>query len=92
MQDYQIALWSFNLGRAPETVSSFAGQIEDGMKRAAAGGAKLLQLPEYLIECCLAFKPEGLRPDQEMGFLADTGRELLALLTPVPEKYGDSSF
>ncbi|MCV0426667.1 MAG: nitrilase [Roseibium sp.] len=88
MSDYQIALWSFNLGRAPETVDALAAQIEDGMKRAAAGGARLLQLPEYFIECCLAFKPDGLRPDEEMHFLAETGVELRALLASLPEKYG----
>lgn len=90
MTDYQIALWSFNLGRAPDSVVAFADQIEEGMKSAAARGVKLLQLPEYLIECCLAFKPDGLRPDQEMSFLADVGKDLLEKLAGLPEKHGVS--
>ncbi|MES0882326.1 nitrilase-related carbon-nitrogen hydrolase [Roseibium sp. SCP14] len=90
MTDYQIALWSFNLGRAPVSVTALADQIEEGIKSAANRGARLLQLPEYLIECCLAFKPEGLQPDQEMSFLADVGRDLLERLAPLPEKYGVS--
>jgi predicted amidohydrolase len=90
MSHYPIALWSFNLGRAPASVAAFAGQIEDGMRRAAEDGAKLLMLPEYLIECCLAFKPDGLRPEEEMAFLADVGAELVPLLEPMPARYGVS--
>jgi len=90
MTDFSIALWSFNLGRAPASVSDLAGQIEDGMRRAGAAGARLLMLPEYLIECCLAFKPDGLRPDQEMAFLADTGADLVSRLAHLPEKYSVS--
>jgi predicted amidohydrolase len=88
MSHFPIALWSFNLGRAPASVAAFAGQIEDGMRRAAEDGAKLLMLPEYLIECCLAFKPDGLRPEEEMAFLADVGAELIPLLEPLPKRYG----
>jgi len=90
MSDYPVALWSFNLSRAPDSVGAFAAQIEEGLLRAAASGAKLLMLPEYLLECCLAFKPAGLPPDREMSFLADVGVELLPLLAPLPAKYGIS--
>jgi len=88
MTEYPIALWSYNLGRAPETVQALAGQIEEGMKRASSEGARLLVLPEYLIECCLAFKPVGLAPSREMDFLAGVGEELLPLIGPLAEKYG----
>jgi len=90
MSDYPIALWSYNLGRAPETVAVFAAQIEEGVRRAAEGGAKLLMLPEYLNECCLAFKPEDLQPNEEMAFLANVGEELIPLLSLLPAKYGMS--
>jgi len=87
MSDYPIALWSFNLGSAPGSVEVFAAQIEDGIMRAAEAGAKLLMLPEYVIECCLAFKPDGLRPEQEMAFLADVGAELVPILAPLAQKH-----
>jgi len=90
MTDYSIAMWSYNLGRAPASVEDLAAEIEKGMARAAAAGAKLLMLPEYLIECCLAFKPKGLRPDEEMAFLAEVGRELMPLLSKLSEKHGIS--
>ncbi|WP_428642278.1 nitrilase-related carbon-nitrogen hydrolase [Roseibium sp.] len=90
MSDYPIALWSFNLGRAPDSAEAFAGQIEEGLKRASAEGARLLVLPEYLIECCLAFKPDGLPPEEEMSFLADVGTDLIPMLRSLPGKYGVS--
>lgn len=90
MTDYPIALWSFNLGRAPGSVDEFVSQIEEGLQRAANAGARLLVLPEYVNECCLAFKPEGLRPDQEMAFLADVAVELMSRLSTLPQKHGVS--
>jgi predicted amidohydrolase len=90
MTDFPIALWSFNLGRAPSSVRMLVEQIEEGVRRAAGEGARLLVLPEYLIECCLAFKPDGLKPQEEMSFLADVGVELVPLLSPLPEKYNVS--
>ncbi len=90
MSHYPIALWSFNAGRAPESVAALAGQIEEGVRRAADEGARLLMLPEYFIECCLAFKPQSLPPEKEMPFLAGAGADLITLLRPIPEKYGVS--
>ncbi|MEP3668400.1 MAG: nitrilase-related carbon-nitrogen hydrolase [Roseibium sp.] len=90
MTHYQIALWSFNLGRAPESVGAFAAQIGEGLARASAAGARLLVLPEYLIECCLAFKPEGLQPEEEMAFLAEVGQDLQPLLADLPRQHGVS--
>jgi len=90
MIDYPIALWSFNLGRAPQSVAALAGMIVEGLERAAAEGAKLLVIPEYVGETCLAFKPDGLLPNQEMSFLADTGEELFSLLAGIPQKLGVS--
>nr|WP_319387222.1 nitrilase-related carbon-nitrogen hydrolase [uncultured Roseibium sp.] len=90
MTNYPIALWSFNLGRAPASVDALARAIKDEMRKAAEAGAKLLMLPEYFIECCLAFKPAGLPPDREMAFLADVGNDLLNLLAPLPQEHGIS--
>ncbi len=90
MTHYPIALWSFNLGRAPGSVGAFAAQIGEGLARASEAGARLLVLPEYLIECCLAFKPEDLQPEAEMAFLADVGLDLLPLLADLPRQHGVS--
>ncbi|MEP3047419.1 MAG: nitrilase-related carbon-nitrogen hydrolase [Roseibium sp.] len=87
MSNYPIALWSFNLGRAPSSAASLARMIEEGLQKAAGDSARLLMLPEYLVETCLAFKPDGLLPENEMAFLAKVGEELLPLLADLPEKY-----
>lgn len=90
MTDYPIALWSFNLSRAPASVAVLARIIDEEMRKSAEAGAKLIMLPEYFIECCLAFKPADLAPVREMAFLADVGVELLNLVAPLPEKHGVS--
>ncbi len=90
MTDYSIALWSFNLGQAPGSVSAFAELIEGGLQKAASDGAKLLVLPEYLSEACLAFKPDGLNPNEETSFMADAGADLFPLLEGLPAKHGVS--
>ncbi|WP_298820808.1 nitrilase-related carbon-nitrogen hydrolase [uncultured Roseibium sp.] len=87
MTDFSIALWSFNLSRAPGSVEEFSSMIEEGMARAANAGADLLVMPEYAIECCLAFKPDGLEPREEMAFLASIGRQLLPHLSALSKKY-----
>lgn len=88
MQDYPIALCALNLGFAPRSVKDFADHVEGHLERAATEGAKLLVLPEYAIEACLAYKPEGLLPTQEIAFMAQEGAELVKLLRGVPEKHG----
>ncbi|MEL7527493.1 MAG: nitrilase-related carbon-nitrogen hydrolase [Pseudomonadota bacterium] len=90
MTDYPIALWSFNLGRAPASVEALARVIDEEVSKYAQAGARLIMLPEYFIECCLAFKPADLPPDLEMAFLADVGAELLTLVAPLPQKHGVS--
>lgn len=87
MTHLSIALWSFNLSRAPRSVEEFASMIEEGMARAANAGAGILMMPEYVIECCLAFKPDGLEPRGELAFLASVGRELLPYLSALAKKH-----
>ena len=90
MDTYKIALWSLNLGIAPSGLPGFVERIETAMARAANGGAKLLVMPEYAIETCLAFKPDGLAPHDEMAFLGGIGAELVSGLRDLPEKHGVS--
>ncbi|WFE87824.1 nitrilase-related carbon-nitrogen hydrolase [Roseibium porphyridii] len=87
MTHLSIALWSFNLSRAPRSVEEFASMIEEGVARAANAGAGILMMPEYVIECCLAFKPDGLEPRGELAFLASVGRELLPYLSALAKKH-----
>ncbi|WP_150524486.1 nitrilase-related carbon-nitrogen hydrolase [Roseibium sediminis] len=88
MDTYKIALLSLNVGFAPASVEAFAEHVEHYVRRSAEKGAKLLVLPEYAIEACLAFKPAGLAPVDEMAFLAECGVELLERVQDWPRRYG----
>ncbi|MBD8889989.1 nitrilase-related carbon-nitrogen hydrolase [Roseibium litorale] len=90
MQDYTIALWSLNAGVAPASLEAFIGRIEEKMLAAKAEGSKLLMMPEYAIEACLAFKPEGLEPTKEMAFLASVAKGLIQGLKPLVKRHGIS--
>lgn len=88
MQDYTIALWSLNAGAAPASPADFIARIERRMQEAKAEGARLLMLPEYAVEACLAFKPAGLEPTKEMDFLAEVSLGLIEALKPKVKQYG----
>ncbi|MBO0344659.1 nitrilase-related carbon-nitrogen hydrolase [Roseibium limicola] len=90
MSDVPIALWAMNLGFSPRSAEAFANHVKSKMLEVKEEGGKLLVLPEFAIEACLAFKPEGLKPTEEMAFLASVGEEVRALLQPVPEETGVS--
>lgn len=88
MTDFPIALCAFNLGFAPASPAEYVAAIEARMQRAKEGGARLLMLPEYAIEACLSFKPEGLVPTSELPFLAGIAQEIAPQLADLPRKYG----
>ncbi len=62
--------------------------FEAKMAEAAEAGAKILIMPEFASEQWLSFKPEGLKPTEEIGWMADQAPDAVALLNPLPEKYG----
>lgn len=90
MTDVSIALWSMNLGFAPKSAGEFADHVKNRVLEVQAEGAKLLVLPEYCIEACLAFKPAGLKPNEEMAFLAGVGEDMRRLLAPLAGATGVS--
>lgn len=83
-----IALWATNLSVPVNGLAGWAARVEAKMAEAAGAGAKILVMPEYAAEQWLSFKPEGLKPTEEIGWMADQAAEALALLKPLPEKYG----
>lgn len=88
MDTYKISLLSLNLGFGPADIGEFVRHIDGYMSRAAASGAKLLMLPEYAIEACMDFKPDGLLPTEEIAFLAECGDQLLSGVKDLPKRYG----
>jgi predicted amidohydrolase len=87
---YRIALWATNLCPPFADLEAWLDHVEEKARDAAAKGAKLLLMPEYAAEAWLGFKPEDLRPDQEMAWLATIGREALPDLRQIARTTGIS--
>lgn len=83
-----VALWATNLSAPVNGVAGWVSRIEAKMAEAAAAGARILLMPEYACEQWLSFKPEGLKPAQEIGWMAGLAAEALELLKPLPAKHG----
>mgnify|MGYP000536637881 CR=1 FL=1 len=83
-----IALWATNLSVPVNGLEGWVARIEAKMADAAAAGAKILIMPEYACEQWLSFKPVGLKPTEEIGWMAGHAPQALDLLKPLPAKYG----
>src|SRR3546814_17386265 len=83
-----LALWATNLATPLNGLAGWTAHVDSKMAEAAAAGAKLLVMPEYACESWLAFKPEGLAPDEEIAWMARQAPAALALLRPLPAKHG----
>ena len=70
MDTITLALWSTNLGRPVATLDKWLADVDAKLARAAAEGAGILLAPEYWCEQWLAFKPKGLRTEEEIGWMA----------------------
>lgn len=88
MAEFPIALCSLNLGFAPASPEAYVAAIDQRMARAKADGARLLMLPEYCIEACLAFRPQALEPTDEMAFLAKVAVAIEPQLAALAERHG----
>ncbi len=67
---FRIALWSVNLGSAAESMDAWLARVEEKLHEAKAAGARLILLPEYVSECFLAWKPQGLKVTEEVAWMA----------------------
>lgn len=67
---YRCALWATNLNLTMADLAAWLAHVEARARQAAAEGARLLLMPEHASEAWLGFKPPGLRPDQEIAWLA----------------------
>ncbi|PKR55643.1 nitrilase-related carbon-nitrogen hydrolase [Thalassospira marina] len=66
-----IALWATNLGVAISSIDDWIAHIDRKMKKARADGADIFVMPEYASEQWMAFKPQGLRPQDEISWMAE---------------------
>lgn len=77
---FRIALCAFNLASGGSTPAAFVAGIDARLTRAREEGARLLVLPEYLSEACLAWKPADLPVTGELAFMAEEGERILPSL------------
>jgi predicted amidohydrolase len=85
---YRLALWATNLNQPFATLGAWLGHVEARARDAATTGARLLLMPEYACEAWLSFKPRGLRPDQEIAWLAGIAAEALPGLRRIATEAG----
>jgi predicted amidohydrolase len=86
--NYRLALWAVNLGPRFLSLAAWLEHVEARARGTRAAGARLLVMPEYACEAWLGFKPSGLRPDQEIAWLAGIGAEALPALQRIAAESG----
>ena len=88
MDTLTIALWAANLEPPLNGVIAWAAGLEAKMREAKADGARFLVTPEYHCQQWLSFAPEGIRPDQEIAWLASQAPAALEVVRPLARRYG----
>ena len=89
-ESYRLALWATNLGPVFRTLDAWLDHVGARARTAATGGARLVVMPEYASEAWLGFKPAGLRPDQEITWLASVAADALPGLRRLANETGIS--
>lgn len=82
-----IALWATNLSESRTKAEFWLKSVSDRMAAAAADGAGLLVLPEYVSTQWLHFA-QALPPSREIDWMADMAPDMLAGLAPLCERHG----
>ncbi len=83
-----IALWAVNLSQTLDDVAHWVDRVEAVLEEAAEAGVDLLLMPEYAAEQWLSFKPNGLAPQDEIGWMADRAEEAAGMLDGLASSYG----
>ena len=88
MDTITVALWAANLEPPLNGVPAWAAGIEQKMAEARVDGARLLVTPEYHCQQWLSFAPAGIRPHEEIAWLASQGPAALDAVRPLARTYG----
>jgi len=84
----RVALWCMRLGHTASDLAGWAAHVEAGVAEAAASGAEVLVMPEWIAKQWLAFAPTGLTGPDEVAWLAERTTEALALVRPLAARHG----
>lgn len=88
MDTLTIALWAANLEPPLNGAEGWAAGVEAKMKEAKSDGARLLVTPEYHCQQWLSFAPDGIKPHEEIPWLAGQAPAALAAVRPLARRYG----
>lgn len=76
------------LGHVAPDLASWAAAVEARTAEAAARGAEVLVMPEWIAKQWLAFAPANLTGPEEVAWLAERTPEALALIRPLAARHG----
>ncbi|MEQ8602017.1 MAG: nitrilase-related carbon-nitrogen hydrolase [Marivibrio sp.] len=83
-----VALWATNMAQPLNGIGAWLAKVEEKLAEARAGGADVLVLPEYASEQWLSYAPAGLKPTEEVAWMAEEGRKALEALPALVERSG----
>ncbi|MEJ2677012.1 MAG: nitrilase-related carbon-nitrogen hydrolase [Acidihalobacter sp.] len=83
-----VALWAVNMAKPLRNLDEWLSGVEAKLAEAAAGGADILVIPEYVSEQWLQYAPADLPTDQEIDFMATEGEKALPALSGLAVKHG----
>lgn len=83
-----VALWAVNLAAPLTGIADWLAALDARLAEAAAAGADVLVLPEYVSEHWLAYAPADLAPTAEVAFMAEEGAKAAAHLPALAARHG----
>lgn len=83
-----VALWAANMAQPLNGIGAWLAKVEEKLAEAKAGGADVLVLPEYASEQWLSYAPDGLKPTEEVAWMAEEGQKALEALPALVEASG----
>ena len=77
-----------NIAQPLDDIAHWVDRLEAVLEEAAEANVDILLMPEYAAEQWLSFKPQGLAPTEEIGWMADQAEEAASMLEGLAADYG----
>ena len=88
LDSLSLALWAVNIAQPLDDIAHWVDRLEAVLEEAAEASVDILLMPEYAAEQWLSFKPQGLAPTEEIGWMADQAEEAASMLEGLAADYG----
>jgi predicted amidohydrolase len=87
MDKITVALWAANLARPLNGIDAWAAAVETQVAEAAAAGARIFVMPEYVSEHWLGFAPAEIGITEEVAWMAEQGVAALEKIRPLAARF-----